>query len=67
MHVQCVRRNICEFFNVLYYRFPEENAERCNSLLEENRRHSKSHSIKATSPSKKQRVSHRFNLVQQEF
>ena len=56
-----------DLFLVLSYSFPEEKLENFNSLLEENRRHLNSQNIKATSPSKTQRVSHRLSAVQQEF
>jgi hypothetical protein len=56
-----------DLFKVLSYWFPEEKPESCNSILEENRRHLNSHSIKATSPSNTRRVSHRFSAVQQDY
>ena len=56
-----------DLFKVFTYQFPKEKPEICNSFLEENRIYLNSHSIKATSTSKTQRVSHKFSAVQQNF
>ena len=55
-----------DLFKGLYYRFPEEKPEICNSVLEELETHLKSQDINATSPSKTQHVTHTFGAVQQD-
>jgi hypothetical protein len=53
-----VKRIVVDILKALFYKFPEENPEKSNSLVQYPVTHLQSHNINTTSPAKTHRVKH---------